>query len=184
MISSADRSFLLVIDLQPAFMVTMPDADAIIHRAAFLCRVAGLMGVPVVVTEQYPSRMGGTDPRILEALSGATYQIHPKMTFSAWADARTQSAIRALGRDQAVVVGCETHICVTQSVLHMIEADLGVFVAEDAVTGRGSEVRASAFRRMAAAGASLSHTESVTYEWMGSAEHPAFRDVLRLVKEG
>ena len=180
-LASLDRSVLLLIDLQPTFMRPMPDGPTVVRRARFLTEVATLLQVPILVTEQYPARMGGTDPGIAEVLPGATKPI-PKMTFSACGESAFMLQLDGTGRSQVILTGCETHICVAQTALDLIARGFQVILAADAITGRGEEARKSSLRRMASAGAIESHTESITYEWLHTAEHPKFKDILGLVK--
>lgn len=174
-----DRSVLLVVDLQPTFLKPIPDAQAIIDRSKFLVEVATLLGVPILSTTQVAGRMGGMAPDLAALLPGEPID---KVTFSCCGQPLFVEALKATGRDQVVMVGAETHICIAQTTLDLLAAGYEVQLACDAITGRGLDARATAFGRLAAAGAQLTHTESVTYEWLLSAEDPKFRDVLGIVK--
>lgn len=180
MLCNAADSVLVVIDLQPSFLAPMPDAESVLARNRFLIRCARLLEVPILVTEQYATRMGGTDPSLLPLLEGV--QVYDKMAFSAMGHPSFVRGLGELGRRQVILTGIETHICVMQTALHLLEQDYSVFAAHDCITGRGDS--APALARMRHAGASVVHSESLVYEWMQGAEHPAFRDVLKVVKEG
>ncbi|MBL8086743.1 MAG: isochorismatase family protein [Chthonomonas sp.] len=180
-LAHANDSVLMVVDLQPSFMAPMPGRDEVVMRARFLVQVAAAMNVPILATEQVPARMGHTDERILEVLP-ATATVFPKTAFSAWRATGVDLELRKMRRKQVVLVGAETHICVTQTAHDLIEHGFQVVLATDAITGRGAETRRTALQRMAAIGCIESHTESVTYEWLESSEHAAFKTVLGLVK--
>ena len=104
------------------------------------------------------------------------------MTFSAWGAKPFVKSIDHYKRSQIVLVGIETHICVNQTAHDLMDEDLDVIVCADAVGARPGGMHEIGLKRMADEGAALAHTESVVYEWLQSADHPAFRDVLALVK--
>ena len=81
-----------------------------------------------------------------------------------------------------MIVGIETHICVTQTAYDLLEDEVDVIVCLDAVSARSEDRHKAAVKRMRDEGAGVAHTESVVYEWMQSAEHDRFRDVLAEVK--
>jgi nicotinamidase-related amidase len=179
-LADASRSVVLVIDVQPSFLKAIHEAGRVLERSEFLVKVANLLDVPVIATEQYPERMQGTDPSLLSVLPDKPIG---KMTFSCVGCAGFDSALAATGRDQAVIVGIETHICVTQTAMHLLQRGMHVIVCEDAVSARRKEMSEIGFRRLRHAGADVAHSESVAYEWLVSAEHPRFRDALSVVKE-
>ena len=141
---------------------------------------ANLLDIPILVTEQVPDKMGGTDSELTPLLGG----VKPiaKETFSCWSEAQFRRAINHHKRAQAVIVGIETHICVNQTAHDLMDEDIDVILCTDAVSARSQEMHDMALRRMADEGAALAHTESVVYEWMQTAGHDRFRDVLKLVK--
>ena len=81
-----------------------------------------------------------------------------------------------------VVAGCEAHVCLLQTALELIEEELDVWVVTDACGSRTERNRDAAFDRLASAGAELVTTEMVLFEWMRTAQHPAFRDIQALIK--
>jgi nicotinamidase-related amidase len=179
---SAENSFLLVIDLQPKFGVNIKDFDPIVKATRYLASVAAILGVPAIYTEQYPERMGGSDPSLLEVLEPAGAQQFGKMEFSSFGDEVIREEIKNLHKSQVVICGMETHICVLQTAIQLHEVGYEVYVCEDAVASFSEQRRSNALKRMAHEGVHLAHSESVVYEWMRSAEHPHFKEVLQLVK--
>jgi nicotinamidase-related amidase len=179
-VANAEESLVLVIDLQPTFLAAIPNADEVLRRSAFLIDVARLLDVPVLATTQVAPRMGGLDRSIESRIM--PMDVVDKTSFScAGADGLLKRLERS-DRVQIVVCGIETHICVCQTTLDLLANDFDVFIAVDAVSARSREAHEIGLRRMADSGAFMSHTESVAYEWMGSSDHPRFRDVLELVK--
>jgi len=85
-------------------------------------------------------------------------------------------------RNTVVIAGCEAHVCLLQTSLDLLEDEFDVWVVTDACGSRTERNRDAAFDRLAGAGAELVTTEMVAFEWLRGAEHPAFKDVLGLVK--
>ena len=88
------------------------------------------------------------------------------------------------GRNTIVIAGCEAHVCLMQTALGLLEEEFEVWVVTDACSSRSERNRDAAFDRLAGAGAELVTTEMVAFEWLRTAEHPAFREVLGLIKQG
>lgn len=178
MLASLDRSVLLVVDVQPNFLAAIHEADRVVDRTHFLIKVATLLGVPVFATEQYPDRMGHTHEALMPDLNPA--HIAGKMVFSAFP---LLESWRTPEKDQVVLCGIETPICVNQTAHEAREKGLSVFVAEDAVGGRSELMHRNGLERMQAVGCEIAHSDSIVYEWMKTADHARFRDVLKIVKE-
>ncbi|HVL38042.1 MAG TPA: isochorismatase family protein [Fimbriimonadaceae bacterium] len=179
-IADPTRSIVLAVDLQPSFLKAIHEAERVLARSTFLVRVAGLLDVPVFTTEQNPERMGGTHPDLALHLPAEPI---PKMTFSCVGCTAFDQALAESGRNQAVLVGIETHICVSQTAHHLLRQGLEVIVCADAVSSRTLDRHKLGMERIRDAGAVPAHTESIAYEWLGTAEHPLFRQALQVVKE-
>ncbi|MCW5940067.1 MAG: isochorismatase family protein [Fimbriimonadaceae bacterium] len=179
MLARLEDSALIVVDMQPTFLGPVWEGERVLGRCRFIAECARLLGVPILVTEQYPERMGGTEPGLLQATEAAPIA---KMSFSCLGEKEFRKAWKALDREQAVIVGIETHICVTQTAYDLLEDEVDVIVCLDAVSARSEDRHKAAVKRMRDEGAGVAHTESVVYEWMQSAEHDRFRDVLAVVK--
>lgn len=172
----ADTSLLLVIDLQARLMPAIDRAGAVIANARRLRDAARLLEIPLLFTEQNRNGLG---PTVAELAPGDAPVID-KMTFD---------AVRAPGfldrlppRPDIVVAGCEAHVCVLQTVLGLRAAGRHVCVVRDATGARRPENRDAAIDRMARHGADIVTTEMVMFEWLGTAEHPRFREALSLIK--
>lgn len=190
-----DRSVLVVIDIQGklAEQVVRPDLVRVVTLR--LLALAELFGVPVVLTEQYPRGLGPTHPEILAAFTALTVPKAKldKTAFGCFGDAGFAAAIEALrpagerghelGR-QLVVAGIETHVCVMQTVLAGLARGWAMHVCWDAVSGRGVEYRQHALERMRQAGAVITNHESVGFEWARDKDHPRFKAMSALFKEG
>jgi nicotinamidase-related amidase len=173
----ADRATLVVIDVQEAFRKALPSFDDVAGSAATLVQGAAAIGIPVVVTEQYPKGLGATVAEVADHLPGATERIE-KVRFSA-----AQVEGFELGeRDQALVCGIEAHVCVNQTVLDLLDEDVEVHVAADAVGSRTEANRELGLAKMERAGAIVSGVEMALFELLGGSDAEAFKQVQALVK--
>ncbi len=172
------RSALIVVDVQPTFLRGIHEAERVLARSTFLARASEAMGVPILATEQNPDRMGGTHPEIAPHV-GAPFA---KMAFSCIGCEDFATALEFSGRRQVVLVGIETHICVGQTAQDLLAMGYEVAVCPDGVSAGSLEAHKLGMERMRDAGVVPIHTEAVAYEWMGTAEHFAFRQILELVK--
>ncbi len=169
-----EASTLVAIDLQTRMMGAIDGAEAVVAEAKRLIGAAEILGVPMVFTEQNPAGLGTT----LQDL-GARAPL-AKMHFEACAE---PGFLRALDpAHTAVLTGCEAHVCVLQTALGLLANGRRVAVVADATGSRRAANKALALDRLARAGAQIVSAEMVIFEWLESAEHPRFRDVLRLVK--
>lgn len=202
MLLDAQECQLVLMDYQARLMPAMLDAAAVVANAARLAQVAALVQVPVVATEQNPSRLGPTVDGLRAALQQARARTLSKMQFSAveeglgeWLRPEVQAPQgnarslpkhlqkpAAAQRQSIVLAGCEAHICMLQTALDLVEDEFEVWVVTDACTSRTERNRDAAFDRLASAGVELVTTEMVAFEWLRSAEHPAFKAMLQLVK--
>lgn len=169
-----------LIDMQESLAAAMERGEAVAATSALLARVARLLGIPVIVTRQYPAGLGDT----VQAVRDATGEAVPvdKVAFSCMAEPAFAERLGALGRRQIVLAGMETHICVTQTALALLAGGYRVHVVADATCSRRATDHRIALERLRAAGAEITVAESVIYEALGAAGTPEFREVLALVK--
>jgi nicotinamidase-related amidase len=172
------RAALVVIDVQEAFRKSMPDFDDVARGAATLVRGANAVGIPIVVTEQYPKGLGDTVPEVAEHLPAGVEPID-KVCFSA-AEAE---GFDLGGRDQALVCGLETHVCVSQTVLDLLDQGVEVHVARDAVGSRFAENKEVGLHKAERAGAVLTSIETALFELVRRAGTDEFKELQRLVLE-
>jgi nicotinamidase-related amidase len=172
-----DTSSLLVVDFQSRLMPAIEHGAAVVANAKRLVEAASLFNVPVLFTEQNPRGLGPTVPELAPQARDA---VALKMTFDACRAAGFLE--RFSGRPDVVVAGCETHVCVLQTVLGLLDAGKRVYLVRDAVGSRRAESKETAIHRLARHGAEIVTTEMVLFEWLGSAEDPRLRAALDLVK--
>lgn len=203
MLLETEDSQLVLIDYQIRLMPAMLDFETVILNAARLAQIAAAMQVPVFVTEQNPSKLGATVDSLQLALEAAHPRMLAKMQFSAveeglgemlrppakpvQGNARSlpkhlQKASAGGQRDTIVLAGCEAHVCLLQTALDLLEDEFDVWVVTDACSSRTERNRDAAFDRLAGAGVELVTTEMVAFEWLRSAEHPAFKEIQGYIK--
>jgi nicotinamidase-related amidase len=171
------RATLVVVDLQEAFRQAVPDFESVAAATAKLIQGAVAMGVPIVVSEQYPQGLGHTVPEVADQLPDGVEPIE-KVRFSA-AEA---DGFDLDGRDQAIVCGIEAHVCVNQTVLDLLDADVEVHVVADAVGSRTGENRELALHKAERAGAFLTSVETALFELLRGSDAAEFKQVQALVK--
>ena len=199
MLLDASQSQLVLVDYQARLMPAIFEADAAAANAVRLGRIARMLDVPVWGTEQNPSKLGENLPDI-RALCQKTLA---KMHFSGVEEGlgewlrppakAPQGNARSLPRhlqkpaadgerNAIVLAGCEAHVCLLQTALDLLEDEFEVWVVTDACSSRTERNRDAAFDRLAGAGAELVTTEMVGFEWLRTAEHPAFREFQGLIR--
>jgi nicotinamidase-related amidase len=172
----SSRAALIVVDVQEGFRKAIPDFERVARATATLIEGAEAIGIPVVVTEQYPKGLGETVPEVAEHLPEGAEPLE-KVCFSA-ADA---DGFDLGGRDQALVCGIETHVCVNQTALDLLGSGVEVQVAEDAVGSRTDQNKRVGLHKMERAGAVLTSVETALFELLGRAGTDEFRQVQKLI---
>jgi nicotinamidase-related amidase len=172
------RSVLCLVDLQQKLMPAIAGADDVVANAGRLLAAAEELHVPVVSTEQNPKGLGPTVPEL--ARPDDAHPVVAKMTFDSCRAAGVMDSLPA--GHHVVLAGAEAHVCVLQTALGLLDRSRRVYVVADAVDSRRPENKEAALRRLERSGAEIVTTEMVIFEWLGSAEDPAFKSVIALIK--
>jgi nicotinamidase-related amidase len=177
-------SLLLVVDVQEKLAAAMPkDAlDRLLAQSRILLEAAEHLGVPVVVSEQYPKGLGPTLPALTELLARRSIVPLPKLTFDAASDPGIASAIGRVSPRAVVLLGMESHVCVFQTAREHARRGHEVHVVADAVASRTEENRRAGLALSERAGAVVTVAETVVLDWLERAGTDAFRTVSRLVR--
>jgi nicotinamidase-related amidase len=177
---TADNSALVVIDIQHKLLAKMPTTAALVRNAAFVLDVAQLLEIPVFATEQYPKGLGPTAAEIARRLPAP---IPTKTAFSCCGAETFLVRLEMTRRPNVVLVGMETHVCVSQTAFDLLAAGLNVFLPVDALAARGALDHDTALRRLELAGAVPTTAEAVAFEWVRDSAHPQFKAISKLVIE-
>ena len=174
------RAALVVVDVQEAFRPAVLDFEQVVGNVSVLVRGAGVLGLPTLVTEQYPKGLGRTVSEVAEHLD----QVDPieKVCFSAVQADGFSRALQDGRRDQVLLCGIETHVCVNQTAEDLLADGVEVHVVQDAVTSRTAENRALGLHKMERSGATVTSVETALFELLRQAGTPEFKEVQALIK--
>ncbi|MDA8096521.1 MAG: hydrolase [Clostridia bacterium] len=177
---STENTALLVIDIQGKLAHTMYSKEIFFENVRTMIKAAKVLSLPIIWMEQYPKGLGPTIPEIAGCLDG----LKPieKITFNSCLNDSFVRSLASLNRRQLIVTGMETHICVYQTVMGLLNADYEVHVVTDAVSSRTPENKTIGLEKMKTGGAHMTSTETVLFELLQIAEGPEFREILKLVK--
>jgi nicotinamidase-related amidase len=179
-IAQRARSVLLVIDLQDSYTGKLHEESRVVAAAGRLIQAAEILGIPTIATEQYPERLGGTRSEIASLL-GSDAALFAKRSFSCLGADGLGEHLRELSRDQVVVAGIETHVCVNQTVHDLLDRGYTPHIARDALTSRFALEDEIGFAKMVGSGAVPTSVESVLFEWVEDSRADAFKAIHKLV---
>lgn len=179
-----EATSLVVVDVQESLARAMPvdTFQRVTRNLVLLATAARTLGLPVLVTEQYPKGLGRTIAPLAEALAGGAEPIE-KVDFACTAVPAFRQALAATGRPTVVLTGMEAHVCVMQTALGLLEAGYNVHVPADAVVSRTAANRQVGLDLMARAGAVVTSAETVVFQLLGRAGTPEFKALAPLLKE-
>lgn len=177
---SAENSLVIIIDIQER-LVSALDKDIVVSKAIKIASAAKSLGIPVLVTEQYPKGLGNTVPQLKEVLP-ANAEIVEKTSFNALLEDGMAEKIASYGKKQVVLFGIETHICVHQTAAALLEAGYEVYIIKDACASRSKYEFKQGIDIMYQNGAKISCVEIALFEWLKGAKNPKFKEVQALIK--
>jgi isochorismate hydrolase len=175
-----DTVVLVVIDLQDSLMKRIAMADAVTQETIRLIRFAKLLELPIVWTEQYPKGLGPTVPEIARELDGVP--VIEKKAFGCMVDNGFVAALKATGRNQLLITGVETHVCIMQTALQAAERGFDVFVVSDAVAAREEKQHRAGLERVTNSPCRLVTAEMAMFELLEVSGTPEFKKCLALLK--
>lgn len=176
-----DDAGLVIIDVQDAFAPVIDGFDDVVANCGLLAEGFGVMGRPVIVTEQYPKGLGHTVQALADRLPEGTPVIG-KTRFSACGVEGFEEAYDAARCNTWVVCGVESHVCVNQTVHDLLARGASVHVAADAVSSRTQANRQAGLGKAARVGAHVTSAEMVLFEMLGQAGGPEFKAISALVR--
>jgi nicotinamidase-related amidase len=175
-----ETTLLLVIDIQGNLARGMYERDALYENLQKIIRGIQVLEIPIIVTEQIPEKLGPTIPEISSLFDN--FNPIPKSSFSCCGDEKIMNAISTVNRRQILIAGIESHVCLYQTTLDLIQAGYEVHIVADCISSRTAENRAIGIERMKEAGAKLTSTEMALFELLKVAEGDNFREIVRIVK--
>jgi nicotinamidase-related amidase len=173
-------SLLVIVDIQTKLLNVMFEKDRLVSSCRKLIQAMKILGIPMLMTEQYPKGMGSTDPKILEVLGDI--EAIEKLSFSCCGAEDFNRKMESFGKKQIVVIGIEAHVCVLQTVQHLLNRGYFAYVPYDAVSSRKEADYKNALDRMRQAKAVIGSVESALFELLEKAGTPLFKEISRLIK--
>ena len=180
MLMNADGACLLIVDVQQRLLTAMDAPRAVMSGCALMMKAAGVMNVPIVVTEQYPEGLGPTVEQLAELAPEDAF--FSKVHFSSAKNTAIMGKIETLKPKQIVIAGIEAHVCVLQTTIGLLDIGYQCFVAGDATSSRLAANHAAGMARLREAGAEIVTSEMVVFEWLEKAGTPEFRELSSLLK--
>lgn len=176
---TAQRGALLVVDLQEKLLPKIGDRERVIANSVRLIRASKLLGMPTLATEQYPQGLGPSVAEVADLIPDRG----SKTTFHCCAVPQLLEQLYGRQVRHVTLAGIEAHVCVAQTALELMNLGFRVQVPVDAVGSRRRVDWEFALRRLEHAGAVLSTTEAVLFEWAERADRPEFKAISQMVKE-
>jgi nicotinamidase-related amidase len=170
----------LVIDIQEKLFPHIDNHDSLQTNCKILLSGLNVLGIPVVVTEQYSKGLGST----IKKLSNLITDFDPieKLSFSCCGEKKFLEAVHEYGKRNIIICGIETHVCVLQTVIDLIERGYHPVIIEDCVSSRKPKDRETALKRMAREGVIITTYESILFELCEVAGTDQFKQISKLVK--
>ena len=174
-----EKTALLVIDFQQKIIDVMQNKDLLVENTIKLIKGMKVLGVPIFLTEQYPKGLGNTIDEIKSEIGTEAIE---KMSFSCSGAGDLFKTLIDKNISQVVVCGIESHVCVQQTVLDLIENGFQVNVAADAVSSRKQFDLKIALERMRANKAEITTTESILFELLNICGTDKFKSIIKIIK--
>jgi nicotinamidase-related amidase len=175
-----DKTALVIIDVQEKLSRVMYEKEKLFENLQKLIKGIQILGIPIMVTEQNPNGLGSTVPEIAPLLT-ETKPI-TKFSFSCCGEEPFIREIERLNRKQILLAGIETHVCVYQTAVDLIEAGYEVHTVVDCVSSRTTENKNLALDKMQSEGARITSVEIALFELLRTAANPKFKDLSKIVK--
>lgn len=180
MLLRAENACLMIVDVQQRLLSAMDSPRSVLSGCSLMMKAAGVLDVPIVVTEQYPEGLGPTVEPLAELADDDAF--FSKVHFSSAKNTAIRGKMETLKPDQIVIAGIEAHVCVLQSALGFMELGYQCFVVADATSSRSPANHAAAMTRMREAGVEIVTSEMIVFEWLEKAGTDEFRELSRLLK--
>jgi nicotinamidase-related amidase len=168
-----EDSILLLVDVQEKLTPNILNSSELIKSCEWLLKLARKLGVPVLTSEQYPKGLGSTLTQLIPYYEKS--DCIEKVYFSCLQEPRYRTRLNEFNKNQIIIIGIETHVCVLQTAIELREADFDVFIVVDAVSSRHAVDLHYALKRMKQAGVHLVTSEMVFFEWIRKAGTPEFK---------
>jgi nicotinamidase-related amidase len=171
---------LAVVDVQGKLAQLMHGKEALFKNIQILVQAAKILDIPILWCQQCPDALGPTIPELAQLLEDN--EPINKSAFSCSGDEQFNTRLKDLARNQVLLCGIETHVCIYQTAVDLLRQGFNVNVIADAVSSRALENKQIALNHLVAEGANIGCTEMVLFELLKTAEHPKFKQIAKLIK--
>ncbi|MHC1604492.1 MAG: hydrolase [Candidatus Methanofastidiosia archaeon] len=175
-----EECILAIIDVQEKFIPVLDKPQQAISNIIKLENGADILGIPIIITEQYPKGIGKTVDVIVE--NACFYDYFEKDTFSCFRDNAFKKKIKSMGKTQIILAGIETHICVMKTAFDALVEGFEVYLAADATTSRTVQNRELGITRMMQAGVFIESTESILFSFIERSDTGEFKRIYNIIK--
>jgi nicotinamidase-related amidase len=175
-----DDALLVIVDIQERLAVAMTEKERVVTNTLHLVESAKLLGVPILITEQYSKGLGPTLPEVRNAVQ--SYAPIEKITFSCCGEKFFMEAVQETEKKQIILVGMETHVCVLQTCIDLLQNGYFVHVVSDAICSRTKQNYKTAIEYMRDAGAVITCTETVLFQLQVKAGTEEFKAISKRIK--
>lgn len=176
-----ERSLLLVIDMQESYRGKLLREESVLRGTARLIQAAKALDIPIVVTEQYPERLGTTREEVAAHLPEGLTPFS-KRSFSCLGAEGFREQLERLQRSQIILSGIETHVCVSQTAHDLLQAGYQVHSVRDAITSRFAVDDETGFAKLTGSGAIPGSVEGILFEWVRDSRAAEFKSIHQLVR--
>ncbi|NJL58897.1 MAG: hydrolase [Desulfobacteraceae bacterium] len=176
----SDNAVLMIIDVQGKLAQLMHDRDALFKSLQVMIQSFKILEIPMIWMEQIPENLGPTISEVAQLLPDM--KPIPKFTFSCCGNEQFMEKFKAIDRKQVLICGIESHICVYQTAVDLLNMGCEVQVLCDCVSSRTPENRQLGIDRMKDAGAVLTGTEMALFEMLKQAKGPLFKQIVKIIK--
>ncbi len=175
-----DHTAGLIIDIQERLFPHIHEHEAVARNTEILVKGLKLLDVPVLVTQQYTRGLGPTIPELLDLISG--YRLIEKTAFSCCDEPEFIRALVNTHKQTILIAGIESHVCVLQTVIDLVERGYQPVLVEDCVSSRKASDKITSVRRMRTEGAIVTTYESILFELCRFSGSELFKSISKLVK--
>lgn len=175
-----DEIVAISLDMQGSLLGAIHKGEFMKDRTVKFFKGLGVLDVPVIATQQYTKGLGMTDEDIMKAIKNFEYI--DKTTFSCVKTQEFMEKLKETGRKKVLLTGMETHICVLQTAMDLLDEGYEVFIVEDCCSSREKIDKKVAIERMRGEGVKIATYESILFECLGKAGSEEFKQISKIIK--
>ena len=175
------NSVLVIVDIQEKLVKASYEGNIIVKQAEKIAKAANILSIPTIITEQYPKGLGSTMECIRNAASNEVFYTE-KSFFSAMREVKFKTTLDKFSKKQIILCGIETHICVLQTAIELMQMGFDVHILKDCCGSRSIDEKNAGIELLKQYGAKISSVEIVIFEWLKSSNHPNFKEIQSLIK--